>query len=326
MRVLLVLAAAIANLASVPAALASPGPHLVGTTVVRAGHRVELSVTLSGDPSSCRLVASSGRAQVTLSYVQPSRAHLGFSWTVPATSRSATWRLLLGCGGSLSGQATLLVRGHSRGALMLTKRRARVQESGALLQSPSSPSAPNPPTSEAPPPASAKHCSSPSSTGTEPSPYNTTPPGPGPWQVPVDPCNTESRGGANGSFYGNCAYWAAEKRPDIWVNAVWIYGYPVAPGGAWNIELDAEKAGYPIDHNPQPGDVVAWPPNAMMGSEADGTKSIASSGGHVAFVESVDSEEGTITISEMGAGPDPTGGYTRTLIYNQQESWFIHQK
>jgi surface antigen len=138
----------------------------------------------------------------------------------------------------------------------------------------------------------------------------------------VDPCNTEARPG-NG-YYENCAYWAAEKRPDIWVNAVWKYGYPEAPGGAWNIELDAAKAGYPIDHNPQIGDVVAWPPNAEMGTGSEGGAYTASSGGHVAYVENVNAD-GTITISEMGVSGS-TGGYTDTFTYNQEDSYFIHQQ
>jgi surface antigen len=163
-----------------------------------------------------------------------------------------------------------------------------------------------------------QRCSSPSTTGTAPSRYNTTPPGSGPWQVPVDPCNTEA--GHHGDFYENCAYWAAEKRPDIWVNAVWKYGY-ARPGGGWDVELDAKKAGYPINHSPQPGDIVAWPPNAVMGSTRKGTTASrrvvswfrASPGGHVAYVESVNGYD--ITISEMGSPPF-VGGDTETFEYN----------
>ena len=300
-------------------------PRLAGATVVRAGHRTQLAVTLSGgDPSTCRLAASSGRKRVVLSDVRPRRVHVSFSWTVPAASRSASWRLLLTCNGRLRGQATLSVRGRPRGVLTLTRRAARVRQSGALLGLASSDPAPNLAGSE-PAPASASSCTSPSSTGSEPSPYNTTPPGPGPWQVPVDPCNTEVSGGDTASFYGNCGYWAAEKRPDVWVNAVWIYGYSQPPGGGWNIELDAQKAGYPIDHNPQVGDLVVWPPNAAMGTGSEGETDTASYGGHVAYVESVNGD-GTIVISEMGWASDPTGGYTKTLTYNPQESYFIHQQ
>jgi surface antigen len=148
--------------------------------------------------------------------------------------------------------------------------------------------------------------------------YNSTPAGPGPWTVPEDPCNTEGSGGNSVNFYSNCAYWAAEKRPDVWVNAVWKYGYVVAPGGAWNIEVDAAQAGYPIDHTPQAGDLAVWGDNASMGSGWT-----ASPGGHVAYVASVNGD-GTITISQMGVNPY-LGGYTMNLAYNPQETYFIHQ-
>ena len=163
-------------------------------------------------------------------------------------------------------------------------------------------------------------CSSPSSTGTTPSQYNTTPPGPGPWQVPVDPCNTEKDGGGGANFFNNCAYWAAEKRPDIWVNAVWPFGYSQAPGGAWNIELDAAQAGFSIDHTPRPGDVTDWPPNATMGTSGR-TSWYASADGHVAYVEAVN-DDGTITISQMGV--NSLGGYTTRLNYDRMETFFIH--
>ncbi len=170
-------------------------------------------------------------------------------------------------------------------------------------------------------PTTARRCASTSSTGTTPSAYDTTPPGSGPWHVPVDPCNTEA--GQHGDFYRNCAYWAAEKRPDVWVNAVWKYGYP-RPGGAWDIELDAKRAGYPINHSPQPGDIAAWPPDAVMGTERTATSTTwfrASAGGHVAYVESVNGYD--ITISEMGSPPF-AGGDTVTFEYNPRQSWFIH--
>src|ERR1700686_2646614 len=62
-------------------ALGSGTPRLAGATVVRAGHRAQLAAMLSGDPSSCRLIASSGRKRVALGDVQPRREHLSFSWT-----------------------------------------------------------------------------------------------------------------------------------------------------------------------------------------------------------------------------------------------------
>src|SRR5690242_19865786 len=81
--------------------------------------------------------------------------------------------------------------------------------------------------------------------------YNRTPAGPGPWHVPLDPCNYEAR--ANGFTsvdYTDCVYWPAEKRPDVFYGAVNKYGYKRAPYGAWNVAIDAKKWGYPVDHNP----------------------------------------------------------------------------
>jgi surface antigen len=173
----------------------------------------------------------------------------------------------------------------------------------------------------------AKTCTSPSSTGTKKSKYNTTPKGGGPWQVPLDPCNTEAAGSGGKVPYFNCAYWAAEKRPDVWVNAVWKDGYPQAPHGAWNIEIDARKAGYSINHKPKAGDLVAWPDNATMGKSKADITYFASAGGHVAYVERVH-RHGAITISTMGqAQPGATsftGGITITIKFDKAKSFFIH--
>jgi surface antigen len=148
--------------------------------------------------------------------------------------------------------------------------------------------------------------------------------------VPKDPCNTEGRSG--NEYYENCAYWAAEKRPDIWVEAVWKYGYSQSPGGAWNIELDAQQAGFPIDHAPAAGDVAAWPPDGTMGTAvpfpgaqggASGTWT-ASPGGHVAYVEAVE-PEGVVVISQMGVA-GTQAGETNALRYNAAETFFIHQR
>ena len=157
-----------------------------------------------------------------------------------------------------------------------------------------------------------------------PSRYNRTPPGGGPWKVPIDPCNTEGTGARRSNIYGNCAYWAAEKRPDVWVYAVWRYGYQVAPGGAWNIELDAQRAAYPIDHSPRSGDLAVWPPNARMGVEEPGGRLTASPGGHVAYVERV-KPGGTIVISEMGSGRAAAGagGMTLPLVYDTRSTYFL---
>lgn len=166
-----------------------------------------------------------------------------------------------------------------------------------------------------------KECTSTSSTGDKASKYNRTPKGAGPWHVPLDPCNTEGTGASDTPYY-NCAYWAAEKRPDVWVNAVWKYGYSSRRPGAWRVAVDAKKAGYSVDHKPAAGDIAAWGRNAQMGTTGAGVTYTASPGGHVAYVEKVLAHH-RITISSMGQGSD--GGYTTTLAYNRKHSLFIHQ-
>jgi len=166
-----------------------------------------------------------------------------------------------------------------------------------------------------------KNCNSPSSTGRKPSKYNRTPKGAGPWQVPLDPCNTEATGSGGVTPYYNCAYWAAEKRPDVWVHAVWIYGYSATKPGAWRIQVDARKAGFRINHHPKAGDLASWGRNATMGTTRTGVTYTASAGGHVAYVEKVRPHH-QITISSMGQAND--GGITVTLKYAKRKTSFIH--
>lgn len=168
----------------------------------------------------------------------------------------------------------------------------------------------------------AKQCTSTSKTGSRPSRYNRTPKGAGPWSVPLDPCNTEGTG-ASATPYFNCAYWTAEKRPDVWVNAVWKFGYSTKKPGAWRILVDAKKAGYPTDHKPQAGDIAAWGRNAPMGNAPGGTHYTASPGGHVAYVEKVLSKS-KIVMSSMGTGAN--GGITTKLMFNKKHTTFIHSK
>lgn len=166
-------------------------------------------------------------------------------------------------------------------------------------------------------PGHAAQCASTSSTGMKPSKYNTIPSGVSTWTVPLDPCNTEG----GGDYYTNCAYWAAEKRPDVWVNAVWKYGYPGNLGG-WDVELDAKRAHYVVNHRPKVGDIAAWPPSATMGHERGGVIDYASSGGHVAYVQKVNGHK--ITISEMGVANHH--GRTAVLTFNKHKTFFIHKK
>jgi surface antigen len=167
---------------------------------------------------------------------------------------------------------------------------------------------------------SAKACST-SATPTA-TKYNRTPAGSGPWRVPLDPCNYEARAnGFTSVHYDDCVYWAAEKRPDVFYGAVNKYGYKVAPYGAWNVAIDAKKAGYSVTRAPKVGDIAAWKPNALMGRTADSWYN-ASSGGHVAYVEAVSGS--LIRISDMGSvGAD--GGYTFDLAYSPA-THFIHKK
>jgi surface antigen len=151
--------------------------------------------------------------------------------------------------------------------------------------------------------------------------FNTTPAGRGPWHVPHDPCNSEPL-----VHWDNCAYWAEEKRPDIWRDAVMQPdgGYNHAGGGAWNIKIDAKKYGYQISHKPKRGDLAAWPPDAVMGTSKSGTQTMthyASPGGHVAYVEKAHGKK--VTISTTGI--DTAGGYTVTLKFNRHKTYFIHR-
>lgn len=156
-----------------------------------------------------------------------------------------------------------------------------------------------------------------------PTKFNRTPAGES-WKVPFDRCNYEGKAmGMSSVDYADNAYWAAEKRPDIFWGAVNTYGYKVAPYGAWNIAIDAKKAGYSITNTPQVGDIAAWKPNAMMGQTPDGYNWYqASSGGHVSYVEAVNAD-GTITVSETGHGADDAG-YTFDLRYTKA-TYFIHR-
>ena len=91
-----------------------------------------------------------------------------------------------------------------------------------------------------------------------------------------------------------------------------------------SLKFDAAEAGFRIDHTPQAGDLVVLPDSAMMGTDASGNSWTASAGGHVAFVEAVDSAS-TITISEMGVDTDPVGGFTMVQTFNPTTSSFVHQ-
>jgi surface antigen len=170
--------------------------------------------------------------------------------------------------------------------------------------------------------SAAKACST---SATPPvSKYDRTPAGSGPWQVPFDSCNYEGRAmGDSSTPYGDCTYWAAEKRPDVFYGPVNKYGYKQAPYGAWNVAVDAQKGGYRVDHTPQVGEIAAWKSNAIMGqSPDDGTWYQAANGGHLSYVEAVNGP--VITLSEMGHPGNSSGGFTFRLTYDKS-TYFIHK-
>jgi surface antigen len=152
--------------------------------------------------------------------------------------------------------------------------------------------------------------------------YNSTPSCPvsaahalcGPWDVPVD--------AANPAAYGQCTYWAIEKRPDL-QQAYATYGS--LTGGAWDYEVDAVKAGLIVDHTPVVGDAFAEPPGAVS-YDAAGWTWTAGPLGHVGYVESV-AADGTFVVSEMnGGGIYALHGYVQDLTAASTASmYFIHQ-
>lgn len=152
--------------------------------------------------------------------------------------------------------------------------------------------------------------------------YNTTPKCPVSSQTPVCTWSAEppyDRGNPEGrppyytpsDYFTNCAYWAAEKRPDIELSAIQKYGYRAGEGAAsWY--PDAVKAGYPVDHAPQVGDIAVWVPPY---------------GHHVAYVEQV-LDDGSIVVSEMDllTANGPTGATELLAPDLVDHLWFVHLK
>jgi len=104
-------------------------------------------------------------------------------------------------------------------------------------------------------------------------------------------------------FFGQCTYWAALRREQI--------GKPVPNdwGNANTWAMNARLAGYTVDHIPAVGAVM---------------QTTAGPFGHVAFVESVDADGGSWTISEMNfKGWDVVDERTLPAIEAAQYS-FIH--
>jgi surface antigen len=174
--------------------------------------------------------------------------------------------------------------------------------------------------------------------GSPPTPnqYNTTPNSPtcsvnivsdsspvcGPWNLPDDPNNPEQ--------YGQCTYWAAEKRPDL-QEVLNQYGYSQY-GGAFDWKVDAAKAGYRIDQTPQVGDVVAMPPGDFYTwtyTNSAGywwTFSFTADAvvGHVAYVERVNTD-GSFVTSEMYGEWTLQGDIRYVPAKAASGMYFIHQ-
>jgi surface antigen len=116
----------------------------------------------------------------------------------------------------------------------------------------------------------------------------------GPWTVPLDPANPFA------DSYGECVYWAIEKRPDIWSNRS---THDPDPGNwdAWSWAQHAQAEGLSVSRTPQAGDVAVWS-QAQAGNAT----------GHVAYVEALNTGQ-RITISEMNHYFGTRGGDTEIL-------------
>lgn len=93
--------------------------------------------------------------------------------------------------------------------------------------------------------------------------------------------------------WGQCTYFAAVMRPDIWNNRAPPSVDPVESWDAWTWTEHAQAEGLAVDSHPRPGDVMVWSRHA-----------IGNGSGHVAIVDAVggtDAPPGQLelTISEM---------------------------
>jgi surface antigen len=87
--------------------------------------------------------------------------------------------------------------------------------------------------------------------------------------------------------WGQCTYWAIEKRPDL-LRVVQDYRVREAAGFA----RAAQRAGYLVSRSPAVGDIAVWAP---------GVDGAGATTGHVAYVEAVDAD-GSYVVSEMNGG------------------------
>lgn len=274
-------------LAASASASASPVTLISAAQDVRAGQSAYLEARLSGTPESCRLqFVRSGRVRKATSWVRVQVTHLKWSWQVPRDARSARWTVRASCSRG-SAQKRLRIRGRGHGARYAIAQNLRSKSWGAVLGGSGG--------SGSGSGSRGGDSGTESGSSCQPSaPYDQTPPG-GSGAPPQDPCNPFP--------YGQCTYWAYEKRRDIYDHHIpqetsW-------DGGAWADNARAE--GYPVDSNPQPGDVAV----------------VYGTPGHAGYVESVDQTAGTVTVSAMDVNGSPE---VQTFTYAEGDfDAYIHQ-
>lgn len=117
--------------------------------------------------------------------------------------------------------------------------------------------------------------------------------------------------GGNSYPAGQCTWWA--KARSGWAANNW------GNGADWG--SSAAAAGFSVDHTPQLGALVSFAAGQMVGNwQADPVY------GHVAYVESVDSDKGTITISQGGTGFKQQPGPNLQTLGNVGAYTYIHPR
>lgn len=123
--------------------------------------------------------------------------------------------------------------------------------------------------------------------------------------------NITLHNGGNSYPVGQCTWWA--KARSGWAANNW------GNGADWG--SSAAAAGFSVDHTPQQGALVSFAAGQMVGNwQADPVY------GHVAYVESVDSDKGTITISQGGTGFKQQPGPNLQTLGNVGAYTYIHPR
>ncbi|RND67861.1 N-acetylmuramoyl-L-alanine amidase domain-containing protein precursor [Lacticaseibacillus paracasei] len=117
--------------------------------------------------------------------------------------------------------------------------------------------------------------------------------------------------GGNSYPAGQCTWWA--KARSGWAANNW------GNGADWG--SSAAAAGFSVDHTPQQGALVSFAAGQMVGNwQADPVY------GHVAYVEAVDADKGTITISQGGTGFKQQPGPNLQTLGNVSAYTYIHPR